>query len=140
MTVAQVLSRPRVASRYLAAAAALLAACGVAIALAAGADPAPAPREIRLVVRDMAFYAAGDPTPNPTLTLRRGERVRLVLRNEDPGMTHDFTVPGLDVATALLHERGQSAVVVFRAPRVAGEHDYSCTPHATMMRGRIAVL
>ncbi len=138
MTVAQVLSRPHVGRRYLLGALAILAVCGVAIAVAA-VDPAPPPREIRLVARDMAFYAAGDPTPNPTLTLQRGERVRLVLRNQDPGMTHDFASASLGVASQLLRDAGDATAVTFTAPRQAGEHDYSCTPHATMMRGRVVV-
>jgi plastocyanin len=141
MTVAQVLSRPRAHARVLLPAL-LLALGGVATVLAglaAGAVPAPAPREVVLEARDMAFFAPGDPTPNPTLELARGERVRLVLRNADPGMTHDFVAPGLAVATPLLRDAGESTAVVFRAPAEPGEHGYSCTPHAAMMRGHILV-
>jgi hypothetical protein len=138
MTVAQVLSRPAASWRYLLPLLVLLALCGVAIALAAGPG-APPPRELVLVARDMAFYLPGDPAPNPTLVLGRGERVRLVLRNEDPGMAHDFAAAGLDVTTELLEDSGTSATVVFRAPQRAGEYPYHCTPHASLMRGVVLV-
>jgi hypothetical protein len=138
MTVAQVLSRPAASWRYLVPLLVLLAVCGVAIALAAG-QGAPPPRQLVLVARDMAFYLPGDPTPNPTLVLGRGERVRLVLRNEDSGMAHDFRAAGLDVSTGLLEDSGTSATVVFRAPQGAGEYSYHCTPHETLMRGLVVV-
>jgi len=138
MTVAQVLSRPTMGWRYFMVALGVFALCGVAIALAAG-QGAPPPRELVLVARDMAFHLPGDPAPNPTLELERGERVRLVLRNEDPGMAHDFTAAGLEVATELLAQSGTSTAVVFRAPQRAGEYPYHCTPHETLMRGLVVV-
>ena len=46
-------------------------------------------REIHLVTRDMAFYLEGDSqTPNPTLTVRAGESIRIVVRNDDQGLMH----------------------------------------------------
>ena len=54
----------------------------------------PPTHEIILVARGMTFYLDGEPgTPNPTLEVKAGERVRVVLRNQDRGMTHDFAVP-----------------------------------------------
>ena len=47
----------------------------------------------------MTFYLDGQADPNPTLRLRAGETVRLVLRNDDEGMTHDFAIPGWKAAT-----------------------------------------
>ena len=50
----------------------------------------PRAREVTLVARDMAFYLEGDTrTPNPTIEVKAGERIRVVLRNEDRGMTHE---------------------------------------------------
>jgi plastocyanin len=94
--------------------------------------------EIRLVVRDMTYYAEGSSDPNPTLTVRRGERVKIVLRNDEPGMTHDFAVRAWNARTARL-ERGEEGVVQFTAPDRAGLDTYSCTPHAEMMQGTIRV-
>lgn len=99
----------------------------------------PSPREIRIVVQDMTFYIEGHDEPNPTLRLRAGEQIRLVLRNEDPGMTHDFAVRSWQVMTPLLNARGAEAVVVFRVPQRRGTYTYNCTPHATIMRGDIQV-
>jgi plastocyanin len=102
-----------------------------------GADTATV-REIRLVARDMTFYAEGDRTPNPTLHARPGERLRLVLRNADSGMSHDFTIPGWRMNTRLLKGRGEDSIE-FTVPAARGTQLYSCTPHAEMMGGTIVV-
>lgn len=94
--------------------------------------------EIRLVVRQMAYYAEGSSTPNPTLTVRRGDQVRIVLRNDDAGMIHDFAVRDWDAATRRL-AAGEEAVITFTAPEGPGLVAYSCTPHGEMMRGTIRV-
>jgi plastocyanin len=95
--------------------------------------------EIRLVVRDMSFYVEGDPKPNPTLSVRAGEQVRLVVRNDDAGMRHDFAVAAWQVATRMLEDRGEQDTITFRAPAERGDQTYQCTPHAKMMRGTIRV-
>jgi plastocyanin len=104
--------------------------------LAAG--PRQATREVEVVVRDMAFYVRGDNTPNPTLRFAPGERVRLVLRNEQAGVTHNFVISGWDVKTRELRGRG-TARVEFDVPSEPGAHRYECTPHAAMMSGAIFV-
>jgi hypothetical protein len=71
--------------------AALATAGTVAIPMVVASRP-DAAREVRLVVRDMTFYVDGDTSPNPTLRFKRGEQIRLVLRNDDPGMTHDVAI------------------------------------------------
>lgn len=96
------------------------------------------PREIRIVARDMTFYLEGQAGPNPTLRLRAGETVRLVLRNEDEGMTHDFAIPGWKAATRRV-EAGEEAVVTFRASDQPSSQAYKCRPHARMMQGTILV-
>jgi plastocyanin len=96
-------------------------------------------REITLVARGMAFYLENDPTtPNPTLAVSAGERVRIVLRNQDWGLTHDFAVPS--VAAALDPIRwNESGEVVFDVPTTPGAYGYVCRPHQLMMRGTIRV-
>ena len=112
----------------------LIAAAGV---LAVSAQD-PAPREIRLVVRNMTFYVDGAADPNPTLRLKRGEKVRFVVRNEDAGMYHDFVVSGWDAASGLIAGKTEAAVAL-RAPSHASRTAYHCTPHQQLMRGTILV-
>lgn len=96
-------------------------------------------REITLVVRGMAFYLDSDPhTPNPTIHVSAGETVRVVLRNDDRGMTHDFAVPALDKALAAT-SWNETAEMVFDAPRTPGTYEYICRPHMLMMRGTLVV-
>ena len=96
------------------------------------------PREIRLVARGMTYYLEGQLEPNPTLHVRRGERVRIVLRNDDRGISHDFAVAAWKAYTSLITGIGEAAME-FRAPDTAGEEAYRCTPHGEMMRGTIKV-
>jgi hypothetical protein len=96
------------------------------------------PREVRLVVKGMTYYIDGERTPNPTLHAHRGERIRLVLKNTDAGMTHDFTIEAMNVHTRPLKGTGEDTVE-FIAPRVRGSHTYRCTPHSAMMNGTIIV-
>jgi len=102
-------------------------------------DPDGDVREIVLVARDMAFHPAGEPgTINPTLAFPAGSRIRLTLRNEEPGVTHNFAIPAWDVDSGGLAGPGE-ARVEFVVPDTKGREAYQCTPHATMMRGRIVV-
>lgn len=109
-------------------------ACG-AIALSARAS---APREIRIVARDMAFYLEGQTDPNPTLRLRAGETVRLIFRNEDAGMRHDFAIPDWKAASTRI-ESGEETSLTFRAPDGPSSQTYNCRPHSAIMRGTILV-
>jgi plastocyanin len=111
---------------------------GIAMSRATAPAPPAAGREIVLVARDMAYYLPGDPRPNPTLEVARGETVRVVLRNQDPGMEHDFAVPALGAASAPIDGRGSTALTL-RAPAARGEHEYLCTLHAVVMRGVLSV-
>jgi plastocyanin len=96
-------------------------------------------REIHLVVRDMAFYLADDPrTANPTITVRAGETVHLVVRNDDRGLKHDFALPIADASTKTL-AFGEQGAVTLRAPSRPGTYEYVCRPHRVMMRGLIKV-
>ena len=101
--------------------------------------PAPTPREITVVARDMAFYVNGGSDPNPRIRVEAGETIRLVLRNEQPGVTHVFGVRAWRVATERLKGRGRGAVV-FRVPEQTGRYAYQCSPHSEMMQGTIEVV
>lgn len=97
-------------------------------------------REITLVARDMAFYLEGDPSrPNPTIEVKAGERVRVILRNDERGLMHDFAVPAVGAAMDVLrwNERGE---VAFDVPNVPGTYEYVCRPHLLMMKGSLRVV
>jgi plastocyanin len=96
------------------------------------------PREVEITIRDMAFHVAGESAPNPTLTMSAGETVVLVVRNEDAGILHDFSVPAWDSATPKLRA-GESHRIVFTAPDEKGTTTYQCTPHSVMMKGTLVV-
>jgi plastocyanin len=96
-------------------------------------------REVTLFVKGMAFYLESDPTtPNPTIEVKAGERVRVVVRNQDRGLTHDFAVPAVG---AVMKEIpwNQTGEVVFEAPDTPGTYEYVCQPHRLMMAGTIRV-
>lgn len=112
-------------------------------AVCAAAFAAVVPRtgdvhEIRMVVRNMAYHVEGEPAANPTLRVRAGERVRVVLRNEDPGMIHDVGIASWRTRTAGV-KAGDEARLEFTVPDGAGQAEYACTPHGQVMRGRIIV-
>jgi plastocyanin len=96
-------------------------------------------REIVLVTSGIAFYIEGDAgTPNPTIEVKAGERVRIVVRNQDRGMTHDFAVPAVAAAMDAIRWN-QSADVTFDVPDTPGTYQYECRPHRLMMRGLLRV-
>ncbi len=108
--------------------------------------PGPPPREIVLIARGMAFsMPTPTPTPvptgarlNPVLGLKAGERVRLVVRNEDRGFVHDLVIEGTSLRTRPLNF-GESDALVFRVPRRERTTWYACSFHARMMRGRLVI-
>jgi plastocyanin len=116
----------------------MLAAGAVVVAMWGPLATGPS-REIRLVADGMAFYLESDPaTPNPTLTVEPGARVRIVLTNRDRGFTHDFAVPALSAALDAI-DWNEAAGVVLEAPATPGVYEYVCRPHSAMMRGRIII-
>ena len=95
-------------------------------------------REVSLVAREMAFYADGGSTANPVLHARPGERLRITVINNAPGMVHDLTIDAVQTATPLL-TAGQVASIEFTAPAEPGDYQYRCRPHALMMKGVLTV-
>lgn len=95
--------------------------------------------EVVLVASDMTFRLASDPsTPNPVITVPAGETVRVVLKNRDRGITHDFAVPKLGAATEAIAGDEQDTVT-FMAPSTPGNYEYLCRPHTVMMKGTLRV-
>lgn len=125
--------------RYIRVGVVLLAAvCLTALLPIIGSSRESDVREVRLVARDMTYYVDGQMEPNPTLKFRAGERVKVVLRNEDEGMEHDFTVRAWQVGVPIIDGKGSDAVT-FTVPHLRGSHSYSCTPHSSSMRGVIEI-
>ncbi len=117
---------------------ALFTLVGLAL-LSLSADSTGEPREIVLVARNMAFYQQDLPdVPNPRLVFHAGDRVRIVLRNDEAGMLHDFAVPTWDARTATIRGRGTATLDLHVPPR-PGTYRYICTPHAGMMNGLLEV-
>ena len=118
----------------------LLALAGFAVAALAGVGPlAEGPRTIEIVARDMKFVVPGSEVVNPRIAVARGERVRFVLRNLDPGMAHDLALPSLGARSKVLRESGTETELLLRMPESAGEHEYRCSFHAVLMRGVVDV-
>jgi plastocyanin len=96
-------------------------------------------RDLTLVVRNMTYYLEGSDAPNPSLRFAAGEQVRVTLRNEDSGMSHDFNIRSWNVSTKVLEGKGQDTIT-FRVPsRSETSPTYTCTPHTVMMNGEIVV-
>lgn len=97
-------------------------------------------REITLVATNMAFYLESDPsTANPVIEVKAGETVRVVLRNRDRGMTHDFAVPVVEAGLDPINWN-QDAEVTFNVPSKPGIYEYVCRPHLLMMKGTLRVV
>ena len=99
----------------------------------ADADSAEPPiREIVLSARGVAFGEN-----NPTLELRTGETVRITIRNDDVGVVHSVTLPGLDSEVKVLAP-GESASFEI-TPSEPGTFEYTCPLHLPLMKGRVVV-
>jgi len=111
----------------------------VAAAVVSSAGAREQVREIHLVARGMAFYLDADPTTaNPTIAVRRGERVRFVLRNETPGIEHDLAIASVGVGLPPIAV-GHVAAFDLEVPDRTGRHEYACRPHAVMMKGVVEI-
>ena len=124
----------RVSGKMVAAVAALMVIAALLPVMTSSVD-----REVTLVARGMAFFVEGGQIPNPTIVVKAGETVRIVLQNEDRGMTHDFAVPALDAAMSLINWNERDTVT-FDVPSEPGTYEYICNPHRLMMRGTIKVV
>ena len=94
-------------------------------------------REITIVAKNMVFSVPSLETSgevNPTITVRRGQRVTITLRNDDAGMLHDLVIEGLDVRLEVV-SCGETTRLTFTVPREPGEYVYLCSFHPRRMRG-----
>ena len=96
--------------------------------------------EIKLVVRNMAFYLEGSDEPNPLIVVKPGQQFRIILENQDAGIQHDFQIPTLSVALGGLTPGSEVETPLLRAPETPGRYPYFCSPHAAMMHGILEVL
>jgi heme/copper-type cytochrome/quinol oxidase subunit 2 len=76
--------------------------------------------------------------PNPRITLAPGERVRVTLRSEAPGLIHDFQIPAWNVKTDQVRG-GESTSVSFVAPATEQRVEYVSSHHAATMHGIVEV-
>jgi plastocyanin len=96
-------------------------------------------REIVLVANDVEFYLEGRPQEtNPTLRLKAGQPIKLVIRNEEPEkVLHCFNTGDLGVKTTGSIAGGESQALHF-TPKKKGTFVYACLLHANMA-GRLVV-
>ncbi|HCN09915.1 MAG TPA: hypothetical protein DIT01_18475 [Lentisphaeria bacterium] len=85
-----------------------------------------------VVAKDMKFNQT-----NPTIYVRPGTKIRLILRNEDPGMRHDLVLEALGLETPIIKE-GESAVLEFVVVD-EGLFEYICSLHPVLMKGILVV-
>jgi plastocyanin len=99
---------------------------------------AAAPREVKLVVTDMAFQIDGQGARNPELKFKAGEDVKLTLVNNDEGMRHNFSIPEWNVRARLIRGKAET-ILEFKVPDTQGQTQYVCSPHSKKMFGKVIV-
>ncbi len=91
-----------------------------------GASAGP-PQTVLMSMSDYTFNGN-----NPTLTLRPGQRVRFIVRNDETSMVrHNFRIVGLDVPCERELLPGETREVTVTMPR-SGEFAYTCCTHPGM--------
>lgn len=74
---------------------------------------------------------------NPTIRVKRGDRIKIIFRNRDPGVLHAISIPDLDVSRKDVPWKNQ---VTFEfTPTSIGKYTYKCSHHLPMMKGTIVV-
>ena len=117
----------------------LTAYAAIALSVGIAISCSGSPREIVVIARGMTFVLADEPDePNPVISMRAGERVRLVLKNEAPGLLHDLGIPEWGVQVTQIRA-GESAEVTFTVPTQTGRYEYLCRPHSELMKGVVEV-
>lgn len=93
-----------------------------------------APREVELLATGLTFRLADrQDQPNPTIKLRRGRPVKLVIRNSDPDRVwHCFSISGLNLKTTKSLAGGEAETLIF-TPKKKGTFAYACLMHPPMV-------
>lgn len=73
-----------------------------------------------------------------TITVKKGDTVRITLTNSSTEMSHDFTLDEFDVQSEEI-EGGQTTTVEFMADRV-GEYEYYCSLWDHREKGQVGTL
>ncbi len=98
-------------------------------------------REITIVAKNMVFVIESPESSgqaNPTITVKAGQKITIVLRNDDAGMLHDLRIEGLDLSLEAV-SCGETTRLTFTVPREPGEYVYLCSFHPRRMRGVFVV-
>ena len=98
-------------------------------------------REITIVAKDMVFSIQSSESTgeaNPTITVKRGQKVTITLRNDDAGMIHDLIIEGLDLSLETV-SYGETTRLTFTVTSEPGEYVYLCSFHPRRMRGMFIV-
>ncbi len=98
-------------------------------------------REITIIAKNMVFVIESPESlgqGNPTITVKRGQKITITLRNDDAGMQHDLVIRGLRVQVQVV-SCGETTRLTFTAPREPGEYVYLCSFHPRRMRGVFVV-
>ena len=114
----------------------IVVASATGVVLASMAQSAES-REITIVAKNMVFVIESPESSgqaNPTITVKAGRKITIVLRNDDPGMQHDLVIQGLDVQVEVV-SCGETTRLTFTVPREPGEYVYLCSFHPRRMRG-----
>jgi plastocyanin len=114
----------------------------VLVATGVAARSAMQPVRIEIVIEQMTFRMPDAANParmvdNPTLRVRTGQSVEIVLRSLDPGMKHDLLIPDLDLRADAV-ANGETSTIRFTAPQ-PGTYTYICSMHPKLMRGELIV-
>lgn len=97
----------------------LVAVMSLGVLTACGGSSAP-PQELTVemgIDGAMAFEPA-------TLTVKKGDKLKITLVNKDPSVAHTFLIPALNVNSGQV-AAGQTATIEVTASKV-GEHDIIC--------------
>jgi plastocyanin len=126
--------RPKILSTILVAIALGAAALAIGQGVVLGKSSPAAPQVLRLTAKAGKFNDV-----NPTLEVRSGTPVEIVIRNEEPGsIPHDFRLVGLEVKPSQVLQPGESTTLRF-TPSRPGEFAYTCSLHPGLMDGRLIV-
>jgi len=124
---------------------ALLSAVTIVLVGATSVLPSIGPnevgRQITIVAKDMVFIIESPDSPeqaNPSITVKAGQKITIVFRNDDPGMRHDLVIQGMDVHIEAV-SCGQTTRLTFTAPRDPSTYVYLCSFHPRRMRGVFVV-